>query len=285
MRPTAGSPVAGRARQALGCVVTSRGSARDHDCGATPTAASRPAYAREGRAGACLPFLLLLYVVAWLDRVNIGFAALQMNADLGFSDTVYGFGAGIFFIGYALFEVPSNLILARVGARLWIARIMITWGILVGRDDVRGGADRASTCCASCSASRRPASCPASSTTSAIGIPRRSARARCRGSCSRFRSSTVVGGPLAGFILELDGWHGLTGWQWLFLLEGMPAVVLGFVVLVLSDGLARQGRVARRPRSAAGSPSACASEQRAAQRATASASAPRSCIRPCGCSA
>src|SRR5512134_3943420 len=77
-----------------------------------------------------LPFLLLLYVVAWLDRVNIGFAALQMNADLGFSNTVYGFGAGIFFIGYALFEVPSNLILARVGARLWIARIMITWGIL-----------------------------------------------------------------------------------------------------------------------------------------------------------
>jgi MFS transporter, ACS family, tartrate transporter len=77
-----------------------------------------------------LPFLLLLYVVAWIDRVNIGFAALQMNADLGFSAAVYGFGAGVFFIGYALFEVPSNLILAHVGARLWIARIMITWGIL-----------------------------------------------------------------------------------------------------------------------------------------------------------
>ena len=77
-----------------------------------------------------LPFLLLLYVVAWLDRVNVGFAALQMNADLGFSSAVYGFGAGIFFVGYALFEVPSNLILVRVGARLWIARIMITWGML-----------------------------------------------------------------------------------------------------------------------------------------------------------
>ena len=89
-----------------------------------------------------LPFLLLLYVVAWLDRVNIGFAALQMNADLGFSDTVYGFGAGIFFIGYALFEVPSNLILARVGARLWIARIMITWGILsVAMMFVQGAAE------------------------------------------------------------------------------------------------------------------------------------------------
>src|SRR3954462_10820031 len=77
-----------------------------------------------------LPFVLLLYVVAWLDRVNIGFAALQMNKDLGFNDAVYGFGAGVFFLGYALFEVPSNLILARVGARLWITRIMITWGAL-----------------------------------------------------------------------------------------------------------------------------------------------------------
>src|SRR5690606_1057255 len=77
-----------------------------------------------------LPFLLLLYVIAWIDRVNIGFAALQMNADLGFSAAVYGFGAGVFFIGYALFEVPSNLILVRVGARLWIARIMLTWGVL-----------------------------------------------------------------------------------------------------------------------------------------------------------
>ena len=74
-----------------------------------------------------LPFLLVLYIVAWLDRVNIGFAALQMNADLGFSAAVYGFGAGVFFVGYVLCEVPSNLILVRVGARLWIARIMITW--------------------------------------------------------------------------------------------------------------------------------------------------------------
>ena len=77
-----------------------------------------------------IPFLLLLYIVAWLDRVNVGFAALQMNQDLGFSAAVYGFGAGMFFIGYALCEVPSNLILARVGARRWIARIMVTWGAL-----------------------------------------------------------------------------------------------------------------------------------------------------------
>src|SRR5919108_5512018 len=77
-----------------------------------------------------LPFLFVLYVVCFLDRVNIGFAALEMNRDLGFSPAVYGFGAGIFFAGYLLFEVPSNLILARLGARVWIARIMITWGLL-----------------------------------------------------------------------------------------------------------------------------------------------------------
>ena len=77
-----------------------------------------------------IPFLFILYVVSFLDRVNVGFAALEMNRDLGLSPAVYGFGAGIFFIGYALFEVPSNLILARVGARRWIARIMITWGLI-----------------------------------------------------------------------------------------------------------------------------------------------------------
>ena len=77
-----------------------------------------------------LPFLFLLYIVAYLDRINVGFAALQMNAALGFSATTYGLGAGIFFVSYVLFEVPSNVILARVGARLWIARIMISWGLV-----------------------------------------------------------------------------------------------------------------------------------------------------------
>src|SRR5882724_11463394 len=77
-----------------------------------------------------LPFLFLLYIVCFLDRVNLGFAALQMNRDLGLSPAVYGFGAGVFFLGYVLFEVPSNLVLARVGARVWIARIMMTWGLL-----------------------------------------------------------------------------------------------------------------------------------------------------------
>ena len=77
-----------------------------------------------------IPFLFLCYIVAFLDRVNVGFAKLQMAPDLKFSDTVYGFGAGIFFIGYFIFEVPSNVLLERIGARVWIARIMITWGLI-----------------------------------------------------------------------------------------------------------------------------------------------------------
>src|ERR1700686_3591900 len=77
-----------------------------------------------------IPFLFIIFVVAWIDRVNVGFTKLQMNESLGFSETVYGLGAGIFFLGYFLFEVPSNLILNKVGARLWIARVMITWGIV-----------------------------------------------------------------------------------------------------------------------------------------------------------
>src|SRR5438874_13644146 len=80
-----------------------------------------------------IPFLFLLYIVAWLDRVNVGFAALQMNSDLKFSSAAFGLGSGIFFAGYCLFEVPSNIILEKVGARLWIARIMVSWGLISAR--------------------------------------------------------------------------------------------------------------------------------------------------------
>jgi len=175
-----------------------------------------------------VPYLLLLYVIAWFDRVNISFAALQMNADLGFSSAVYGFGASIFFAGYALFEVPSNLILARVGARRWIARIMITWGLLsVAMMFVQGKwsfyALRFALGVAE--AGFLPGILyylnfwfPKAERARAvswfmIGIP----------------LSTVFGGPIAGMLLGLDGWHGMQGWQWLFVLEGLPAVVFGVV--------------------------------------------------------
>jgi ACS family tartrate transporter-like MFS transporter len=93
-----------------------------------PTALSRATLAKVGWR--LLPFLLLLYIIAWIDRVNVGIAALTMNADIGLTDRTYSFGATLFFIAYAICEVPSNVVLARVGARRWIARIMITWGIL-----------------------------------------------------------------------------------------------------------------------------------------------------------
>ena len=118
-----------------------------------------------------VPFIMLLYFIAFIDRVNIGFAALTMNKDLGFSPAVFGLGAGIFFLGYFLFEVPSNLILNKVGARLWIARVMITWGIISAAFAfIRE--KQVSSSCAFCSASRRPASSPGSSCISAFGSRR-----------------------------------------------------------------------------------------------------------------
>src|SRR6266513_958226 len=157
-----------------------------------------------------IPFLFLLYTIAWLDRVNVGFAALEMNADLGFSSVTFGFGSGIFFLGYCLFEIPSNIILERVGARLWISRIMVTWGLI--------------------SASLMFVRTPAIYYLSLWYPTAHRARA-----IAAFMTAVpvtgLIGGPLSGALLELDGLHGLAGWQWLFLVEGLPAVILGSSVL------------------------------------------------------
>jgi len=177
-----------------------------------------------------IPFLLLLYIVAWLDRVNVGFAALQMNEDLGFSATVYGFGAGVFYFGYALFEVPSNLVLARLGARLWIARIMITWGLIsVAMLFVRNAT--AFYTLRFLLGVAEAGFLPGIIYYLTYWFPR-PARAR---AVSWFMAaiplSIVIGGPVAGVLLEMNGLLGLAGWQWLFLLEGAPAVILGVVIL------------------------------------------------------
>jgi len=182
-----------------------------------------------------IPFLFLCYVVAYLDRVNVGFAKLQMLADLRMSETAYGIGAGIFFIGYFLFEVPSNLILHRVGARRWIARIMITWGVL-------SAATMFVTSATSFYAIRF-----------ALGLAEAGffpgiifyltqwypARMRARIVAlfmTAIALSGVVGGPLSGWILgALAGVNGWAGWQWLFLLEGLPSVVMGIAVLFYLD--------------------------------------------------
>ena len=183
-----------------------------------------------------LPFLFVLYIVCFLDRVNIGFAALQMNQDLGLSPAVYGFGAGVFFLGYVLFEVPSNLVLARLGARVWIARIMITWGLVASAMMfVRGPVSL-------CVLRFLLGTAEAGFFPGMIYYLSRwyPAAERAR-AVARFMIaipiSGVIGGPISGALLGLDGRLGLEGWQWLFLLEGLPAVALGFVVLArLPDG-------------------------------------------------
>jgi ACS family tartrate transporter-like MFS transporter len=177
-----------------------------------------------------IPFLCACYLAAYLDRVNVGFTKVQMVTDLKFSDAVYGLGAGIFFVGYFLFEVPSNLVLERLGARVWIARIMIVWGLIslsmmfvktaaafYALRFLLGAAEAGFfpgiifylTCWFPVAYRSRTI---AVFMTAAVG-------------------SSVVGSPLSGALLQLDGWLGLRGWQWLFVVEAVPSIVLGITVL------------------------------------------------------
>ena len=183
-----------------------------------------------------IPFMFLLYIVAYLDRINVGFAALQMNQDLGFSDAVYGLGAGIFFLGYVVFEIPSNLILHRVGARVWIARIMITWGFVSAAMMFVQSAAMFYALRLLLGISEA-GFFPGMLFYLTRWFPERE-RAR---AVALFMTATAVagliGGPISGAMLQLNGVAGLAGWQWLFVLEGLPAVVLGVVVwFYLAEG-------------------------------------------------
>ncbi|MCM0043682.1 MAG: MFS transporter [Burkholderiaceae bacterium] len=204
---------------------------------ATATAVTDPHAFEEATyrkvAWRLMPLLLICYVIAYLDRVNVGFAKLQMMGELGFSDVVYGLGAGIFFIGYFLFEVPSNIILHKVGARVWIGRIMITWGLL--------------------SSAMMFVTTPTSFYVLRflLGVAEAGffpgiilyltywypAQRRGRMTAmfmTGIALSGVIGGPLSGAIMKhAHGLNGWSGWQWMFLLEGLPAVALGVVVIVM----------------------------------------------------
>ena len=186
-----------------------------------------------------IPFIMLLYFIAFLDRVNIGFAALTMNQDLGFSPTIFGLGAGIFFLGYFLFEVPSNLILHKVGARIWIARVMITWGLVSGCMAFVQGTTSfyiLRFLLGVAEAGFFPGIIlylsywfPATRRAQVTAIFMAAAPL-----------STALGSPLSAILLEMHGLMGYAGWQWMFMLEAVPAVLLGIVVLFyLTDRPAR----------------------------------------------
>lgn len=188
-----------------------------------------------------MPLLLLMYVLAFLDRTNIGFAQEAFQADTGISDAAYAFGASIFFVGYALLEVPSNLILHKVGARLWLSRIMVTWGLV-------------------------SAATAFVHTTTEFYVVRlllglaeagffpgvilyltywypKSARARSTGLFYYGAPlAFILGGPLSGRLLDLDGWHGLSGWQLMFLVEGLLASAAGVAIFFLLDDRPAQAK-------------------------------------------
>ena len=177
-----------------------------------------------------IPFLFALYIVAYLDRVNVGFAAIDMNRDLGFSAAVYGMGSGLFFLTYTLLEVPSNLLLARLGARVWIARIMLTWGLASTAMIFVTGATSFYLLRLLLGAAEA-GFFPGIIFYLTHWFPQRE-RARAVG---LFMTATamagVIGAPISSALLQLDGAFGLRGWQWLFLVEGLPAILLAPVVL------------------------------------------------------
>ena len=189
-----------------------------------------------------MPLLLVCYIVAYLDRVNVGFAKLQMMNALGFSDVVYGLGAGIFFVGYFLFEVPSNVILHKVGARLWIGRIMISWGILsAGMLFVTN--DTAFYVMRFLLGIAEAGFFPGIILYLTYWYPSHRRGRITALFMTGIALSGVIGGPLSGYIMKIfDGTHGMAGWQWMFLLEGLPAVLLGVIVIIMLDDRIAQAK-------------------------------------------
>jgi sugar phosphate permease len=182
-----------------------------------------------------VPFLMVAYFVSFVDRVNLGFAALQMVKDLHLSATVFGLGGGIFFLSYFVFEVPSNLLLEKFGARRWIARIMITWGVLAAAMALVKGSQSLylmRLLLGAAEAGFFPGVIlyltywfPAEHRARIIGL-----------FTAAIPVSSFLGSPISAALLGTDGWLGLRGWQWMFILEGIPAVLLGLACLaVLSD--------------------------------------------------
>ncbi|WP_236062543.1 MFS transporter [Paraburkholderia nemoris] len=193
-------------------------------------------------ASRLLPFLILLYVISFVDRINIGFAKLRMAGDIGLSDAAYGFGAGIFFVAYCLCEVPSNLMLARVGARFWIARIMIVWGV-VSAAMMFVHSPLSFYLMRALLGAAEAGFFPGVILYLTYWFPARQRAQAVSLFLLGIALAGVLGGPLSGWLMQtLDGRWALHSWQWLFLLEGAPAVLAGIATLrVLDDNPAKAG--------------------------------------------
>lgn len=212
----------------------------DADTDSDPVTLANAAYHKV--AWRLLPLLGICYILAYLDRINIGFAKLQMSADLGFSEAVYGLGAGIFFIGYFLFEVPSNLILHKVGARRWVARIMVTWG-LVSLSMMWVTSAETFYLLRFLLGIAEAGFFPGIILYLTYWFP-----AARRGRINAFFMTAIalagmVGGPLSGWILDnFEGHFGWAAWQWLFLLEGLPPIFMGLVIWFWLDDRIAEAR-------------------------------------------
>ncbi|BCF91567.1 MULTISPECIES: MFS transporter [Paraburkholderia] len=186
-----------------------------------------------------VPFLMLCYVVAYLDRVNVGFAKLQMSQDLAFSETVFGLGAGVFFVGYFLFELPSNILMHKLGARIWIARIMITWGVMSAlfvfvKTPAQFYALRFLLGLA------EAGFYPGVILYLTYWFPSHRRAKIIAVFMSAIPVSGIFGNPLSGWIMQsFDSHHGFAGWQWMFVIEAVPAIAIGIAtILYLDNGIA-----------------------------------------------
>ncbi len=198
-----------------------------------PVAASGPLYNKIARR--ILPILFFGYIIAYIDRVNVGFAKLQMLGDLKFSESVYGLGAGIFFLGYFFFEVPSNILLHRIGARIWICRILITWGIISGCTAFvhTPGQFYAMRLLLGIAES---GFFPGMILYLTYWFPSHRRAHMVALLLAGNPIAGIIGGPVSGYIMHaLASRHGIAGWQWLFILEAIPAVILGVIVFFSFD--------------------------------------------------
>ncbi|HEY4045303.1 MAG TPA: MFS transporter [Acidobacteriaceae bacterium] len=182
-----------------------------------------------------MPILFVGYIIAYLDRVNVGFAKLQMMGDLRFSDSVYGFGAGIFFVGYFLFEVPSNIILHKMGARVWLCRVLVTWGIVSGCTALVRNSWEFYTIRFLLGVAEA-GFFPGMVLYLTYWFPSHRRAKMVAIMMAGNPVSGIIGGPISGYILQrFAGVLGIAGWQWLFILEAIPAVIFGLIILIYLD--------------------------------------------------